>query len=156
MAQIKKVNIKGVEYDIAGSGSSTTDTAYVENKTLYIEEGTTTGDGSGGTFKRYRHTITTPDTGMFTNPLSSFIVISLDSTQYTTPYEIWTAYANGKILSIVGEIIEIAGTHELNQLLIGLTGSAVGGIRLKNTTTTHNTSTIEITAIASDTVVELS
>lgn len=44
MAQIKKVNIKGVEYDIAGSGSSTTDTAYVENKTLYIEEGTTTGD----------------------------------------------------------------------------------------------------------------
>jgi hypothetical protein len=45
MAQIKKINIKGVEYDLAGSGSSTTDTAYVDNKTLYIEEGTTAGGG---------------------------------------------------------------------------------------------------------------
>lgn len=156
MAQIKKVNIKGVEYDIAGSGSSTTDTAYVENKTLYIEEGTTTGDGSGGTFKRYRHTITTPDTGMFTNPLSSFIVISLDSTQYTTPYEIWTAYANGKILSITGEIIEIAGTGARNQLLIGIAGGPDSALRLTNTTTTDNSNIIEITAIESDTVVELS
>ena len=49
MAQIKKINIKGVEYDLAGSGSSTTDTAYVDNKTLYIEEGTTTGGGENKT-----------------------------------------------------------------------------------------------------------
>lgn len=48
MAQIKKINIKGVEYDLAGSGSSTTDTAYVDNKTLYIEEGTTAGGGASG------------------------------------------------------------------------------------------------------------
>ena len=46
MAQIKKINIKGVEYDLAGSGRGTTDTAYVDNKTLYIEEGTTAGGGS--------------------------------------------------------------------------------------------------------------
>jgi hypothetical protein len=45
MAQIKKINIKGVEYDIAGSGRGTTDTAYVDNKTLYIEDGTITGGG---------------------------------------------------------------------------------------------------------------
>ena len=47
MAQIKKINIKGVEYDLAGSGNSTTDTAYVDNKTLYIEEGTTASGGNG-------------------------------------------------------------------------------------------------------------
>lgn len=48
MAQIKKINIKGVEYDLAGSGNITADTAYVDNKTLYIEEGTTAGGGGGG------------------------------------------------------------------------------------------------------------
>lgn len=42
MAQIKKINIKGVEYDITG------DTSYVENETLVISKGTSESSGTGG------------------------------------------------------------------------------------------------------------